>query len=82
MLLAAPARTRSRVAVRPAGTKPIVLLYGEESPARIITACVRAMFRTRVPVDTISQFMEETDRTETVAELAQVCSNHVVLRDC
>lgn len=80
MLLATVAR-RPLFAPRPETTKPIVLLEGDDSPARVITACIRAMLRTRLPLPRVTRFMADADRTESFAELAQVCSEYVVLRD-
>ncbi len=74
--------TRSaRIAVKPFVRKPLVLLGGEDSPARIITACVRAMLRTGASSRAVTDFMDDADRTETYFELLEVCNRRCVLRD-
>ena len=61
--------------------KPFVYLRGEESPDRIITACVGAMFRARVANQTIAGLMDDADRAESFVEVIEICNRHCTLLD-
>ena len=61
--------------------KPVVYLRGEESPDRIITACVGAMFRARVANQTIAGLMDDADRAESFVEVIEICNRHCTLLD-